>query len=93
MTIKCKYCGHEIPFTAQETASIKADLDRRFTAQQQTAMMPLKAICAECLPSHTARIVKEAASGALRVKRIGETRRRPVVRHVPRRFSDSGTLN
>ena len=93
MTIKCKYCGHEIPFTAEETAGIKADLDRRFTAQQQAGMMPLKAICAECLPSHTARIVKDAASGALRLKRIGERRKRPLVRHVPRRFTHSGPLN
>lgn len=93
MTIKCKYCGHEIPFTAEETAGIKADLDRRFTAQQQAAMMPLKAICAECLPSHTARIVKDAVSGALRLKRIGETRKRPSLRHVSRRFSHTGPLN
>jgi hypothetical protein len=93
VTIKCKYCGHEIPFSDEETAGIKADLDRRFSPEQQAAMMPLKAICAECLPSHTARIVKDAASGALRLKRIGERRKRPAVRHVSARFRHSGPLH
>ena len=69
MTLKCKYCGHDTELSEHETAQIRADLDRRYTRDEQNRM-PLSVICARCIPAHTSRIVQAAAEGSLRLKRI-----------------------
>lgn len=89
MTLKCKYCGADTELTEEESAEIRADLDRRYTREEQ-AHLPMSVICGRCVPRHTARIVQAAADGALRLKRIRADRsRRPSVRHVPRRWRDT----
>ena len=89
MTLKCKYCGHDTELSEHEAGQIRADLDRRFTREEQNRM-PMSVICASCLPGHTRRIVQAAADGALRLKRIrGERKRRPSIRHVPRRWREN----
>ena len=89
MTLKCKYCGHDTELSEPESAQIRADLDRRYTREQQ-ARMPVSIICARCVPAHTRRIVEAAADGAVRLKRIrGERTRRPSVRHAPKRWRES----
>lgn len=89
MTLKCKYCGHDTELSEEESAQIRADLDRRYTREQQ-ARMPMSIICARCVPAHTRRIVEAAADGAVRLKRIrGERTRRPSVRHAPKRWRES----
>ena len=88
MKLKCKYCGHDAELSEAESVQIRADLDRRYTRDEQ-ARMPISIICARCVPAHTSRIVQAAAEGALRLKRIrGERKRRPSVRHVPKRWRE-----
>ena len=91
MTLKCKYCGHATELSEHEAAQIRADLDRRYTRDEQNRM-PMSVICASCVPAHTKRIVEAAAGGSLRLKRIrGERKRRPSVRHVPKRWRESSS--
>lgn len=88
MKLKCKYCGHDAELSEEESVQIRADLDRRYTRDEQ-ARMPISIICARCVPAHTSRIVQAAAEGGLRLKRIrGERKRRPSVRHVPKRWRE-----
>lgn len=89
MKLKCKYCGRDSELSDHEAAQIRADLDHRFTREEQNRM-PISVICATCVPSHTRRLIEAAADGGLRLKRIrGERKRRPSVRHVPRRWRES----
>lgn len=89
MKLKCKYCGHDSELSEQESAQIRADLDRRYARDEQDRM-PMSLICARCVPAHTRRIVQAAADGGLRLKRIrGERTRRPSVRHVPKRWREN----
>ena len=92
MTFKCKYCGNDANLSDEERAQIHADLDRRYTREEQ-AGMGFSVICAACVPRHTNRIVQAAAAGEVRLKRIRERReRRPSVKHVPNRWRE-GPLN
>ena len=89
MTLKCKYCGQDTELSEHEAAQIRADLDRRYTRDEQNRM-PMALICASCVPAHTRRIVEAAAVGSLRLKRIrGERTRRPSIRHAPKRWRGS----
>ena len=89
MTLKCKYCGHDTELSEHETAQIRADLDRRYTRDEQNRM-PISVICARCIPAHTSRIVQAAAEGGLRLKRIrAERTRRPSIKHTPKRWRQS----
>jgi hypothetical protein len=75
MRIKCKYCGHESTLTEQESSIIAADLDRRFTYEEQ-ARMVFTAICGGCLPEHVARIADAAEAGDVRLKSVQAPPRR-----------------
>jgi hypothetical protein len=89
VTLTCKYCGRDTELSAHESAQIQADLDRRYTREEQNRM-PISIICATCVPAHTRRIVQAAADGGLRLKRIrGERKRRPSIRHVPKRWRET----
>jgi hypothetical protein len=88
VTLKCKYCGNDTELSDHEAEQIRADLDRRYTRDEQNRM-PMSVICARCVPAHTRRIVEAAAVGSLRLKRIrGERKRRPSIRHVPKSWRE-----
>lgn len=90
VTLKCKYCGRDTELSDHETDQIRADLDHRYTREEQNGM-PMSVICANCIPAHARRIVEAAAGGSLRLKRIrGERQPRPSVRHTPNRWRERG---
>jgi hypothetical protein len=71
MTIRCKHCGADVTLTERESAQIAADLDQRFSWEQQ-AKLAFEAVCGDCWPEEERR-AREAHARSRRVHFISAT--------------------
>lgn len=71
MTIRCKHCDAEVRLTERESTQIAADLDRRFTWEQQASLV-FQAICGDCWPEEERR-VRNTQAPARRVHFVSAT--------------------
>ncbi|MGE5244854.1 MAG: hypothetical protein ACM3SQ_11560 [Betaproteobacteria bacterium] len=49
MIIRCKHCGGQVSLTERESSQIAADLDRRYSWEEQASLV-IQAVCADCWP-------------------------------------------
>jgi hypothetical protein len=49
MIVRCKHCGGRISLTERESSQIAADLDRRYSWEEQAKLL-IEAVCADCWP-------------------------------------------
>ncbi len=63
MVIRCKRCGTPVSLTERESAQIAADLDRKYSWEEQ-ANLVIQAVCADCWP------IEEEERDALATRRV-----------------------
>ena len=66
MVIRCKYCGSVGSLTERESSQIAADLDRRYSWEEQAELV-FVAVCADCWHHEEDRI-QEASRAGRRVR-------------------------
>jgi Fe2+ or Zn2+ uptake regulation protein len=70
VTFICKHCGGRGTLTEGESTRIAADLDRRYSLEEQ-AKITFTGICSECWSSEEEqRILEAARSGRLKVQLV-----------------------
>jgi hypothetical protein len=67
VTVPCKRCGRVSSLTEQESARIAADLDERYTWEEQ-ASLTFTLICSDCVEWELADLMARYRAGDMRVK-------------------------
>ena len=66
MTIRCKYCGCSISITEGESSALAADLDAKYTWEQQ-AGLSFAGTCHDCWPAEYDRVAEAVRDRKLRI--------------------------